>query len=822
MQTQARYANLYFMRYIKDEESVRILFLVVVIFILYNFIIHPLGFGQAAALRTNDFFSGISRPGKKLPREIKDIVVVPIDNVSLKEAGLQWPWKRSAFAELVAKISSYQPKAIFLDFTFLGKASDESLDGQLAAAIKKAGNVVLAGYLDEDGEFVRPLDIFSAPAKAVGLVNKKADRHDRRVRSMRAVLRTKTKSLQAPEYDFAAEIKILALVRDIPLENIRYDSNSASVILSPELVFPVDDFGFIPINYSAGVSDFINLPVYKILGSQSIEPALLKDKIVMVGITANITHDIHATPLGSIPGIYINANSLLMLLSGRLLKTLPIWSGIGIFLLFSLAAGFLSFRLKPACSILLLASLLFCISLGYIFLQARYNFRMDIFSLVFLSLVSYAAVELYKYTSLVIESEKLKIQAIMDPLTALYTQRYFQLNVQSVLQKQARAGGHFFCLLYFKEFSQVGEGRVLALPHLIKMVSQTIRECVGKKSLLARYGEESLSLCLFQIKRRQFEDLLRLLAERLASREFVIEKERIKISAKIAAVDFPREHIKNYPDLVLTCESLLKRIATDACLPAGRAKVPLAIFDPEVDRVITASEPILMAGVMPKGELGYVSMDLQARNKELEAALEELKSKQKEIARTYFYAMHSLVKALEEKDLYTAGHSERVSFYATALAEGLHLPKEEIEAVNRAAYLHDVGKIGLPDRILYKKEKLSDEEFEFVKRHQAQGAKILEGLPFFEEVLPLILYHHERYDGKGYPHGLTGDMIPRGAQLIAIADSFDAMTTGRGYNRPLLSEDAVGELKKCSGQQFNPAYVNTFIELLRQKKIRPA
>lgn len=814
MQKRARYANLYFMRYIKNEEPARIIFLVVLVFILYNFILHPLGFLQAPALRANDFFSAISRARKKLPREIEDIVVVAVDNASLKEAGLQWPWKRSAFAKLVGRISSYHPKAIFLDFAFLGESGDESLDMQLAEAIKKAGNVILAGYIDEEGEFVRPLDIFSASAKAVGLVNKKPDRYDMRVRSMRAVFRTKTKSRRSPEYDFPAEIKILALVKDIPLESIRYDSDSASLILSPQLAFQVDNFGLIPINYSAGVPDFISLPVYKILGSESIEADLLKDKIVIVGITANIAHDIHPTPLGSIPGIYINANSLLMLLSGNLLKTLPYWPGIAIFLFFSLAAGFLSFRLKPARSILLLSALLSCTLLGYIFLQARYNFRMDIFSLIFLSITSYAAVELYKYTSLVIESEKLKIQAITDPLTALYTQRYFQLNVQSVLEKPAKAAGHFFCLLHISEFSQLSQRHALALPHLIKMVSETIKECAGKKLLLARYGEDALSLCVFHIKPVEFENSLRLLAERLAGREFVIEKEIIKTSAKIAAVDFPREHIRSYADLVLTCESVLKRIAPDA-------KVPLAVFDPKVDRVIAASESILTAGSMPKGELGYVSMDLQARNKELESALEELKSKQKEIARTYFYTMHSLVKALEEKDLYTAGHSERVSFYATALAESLHLPKEEIEAVNRAAYLHDVGKIGLPDRILHKKERLSDEEFEFVKRHQAQGAKILEGLPFFEEVLPLILYHHERYDGKGYPHGLTGGMIPRGAQIIAIADSFDAMTTGRGYNRPLLSEEAVEELRKCSGQQFNPAYADTFIKLLQEKKIRP-
>ena len=802
------------MHYIKDEEPVRVLFLIVVIFILYNFILYPLGFLKTPALRSNDFFSSLSRTKKKLPPEINDIAVVSIDNASLKETGLQWPWKRSTFAELIGKISSQAPRAIFLDFAFLGKSSDESQDLELAQAIKRAGNVILAGYIDEEGEFVQPLDIFAAQAKAVGLVNKRPEKYDARVRNMRAVLRTRNKIRSSPEYDLGAEIKILALVKGISLENIRYDSNSARVILSPELAFPVDNFGLIPIHYAAAVSDFINVPASKILGREPIEPTLFKDKIVMVGITANITHDIHPTPLGSIPGIYINANSLLMLLSGSLPKTLPYWWEIGIFLLFSLIVGFLSLRLKPAYSILILSLALLSISICYISLQARCNFRMDIFSLIFLSAASYISVESYKYLSLIIESEKLKIQAIMDPSAVIYTQRYFQLKVQSILQKKVKLNEHFFCLVYIRGLSRPSEEHALAAVHLIRALSEMLKEYLGKNLLIARYGEDAFSICILHIKRKQIENSLKRLIEGITNHEFVIDKEIIKIQAEISGAAFPAEHIKNYPDLVLTCESLVKRIKPDA-------KVPLVLFDPKADKVITAAESIGMARAMPRGELSYVSIDLQARNKELEDALEELKKKQKEIARTYFYAVHSLVKALEEKDTYTAGHSERVSFYATVLAEGLRLPKEEIETIHRAAYLHDVGKIGLPDRILHKKERLTDEEFEFVKRHQAQGAKILEGLPFFEGVLPLILYHHERYDGKGYPHGLRGDMIPRGAQIITIADSFDAMTTGRGYNKPLLSEEAVEELRKCSGQQFNPAYVSVFIELLDQKKIRP-
>jgi putative nucleotidyltransferase with HDIG domain len=798
------------MRYIKDEEPARIFFLLLLLFYLYNFVLQPLGFLRVPALRSNDFFVNLSLSKKKPPPEIKDILIVAVDNYSLKEAGLQWPWKRSTFAELINRISAGGPKAIFLDFTFLGKSQDAAWDIQLAEAVKNAGNVILAAYIDEDGEYVQPLDIFVSSARAVGLVNKRPeDSQDLRVRKMRAVFPGAKGRL-----DFGAEIKILALARGIPFKEIQYDKDSHKVILSPRLSFSVDGLGFIPINYALRALDFKSIPAYKILSSQADEPSIFKDKLVMVGMTANITHDVHPTPLGMMPGVYINSYSLAMLLAGNLPKVLPYWWNIGVFLIFFFTVGFTTFCLKPRYSLLILSTLLTAIAACYFFLRARYNFVMDIFSLIFLSIVSYAAVEMYKYIRLLIASEKLKLYAIMDSLTMLYTQRYFQLYAQSLLQKQARAGGHFFCLVSINEFPRLSEKQALILPHLIKMLSKIIKECLGGKSLLARYGENALSVCIEHIKRKQIEKSLALLVEEIANREFVIGEQIIKISVKIAGVDFPRERIKNYADLVLTCEAMLKRIAA----PASAA---LAVFDPKIDRIIAASEDAGLGQAMPKGELGYVTMDLAARNKELESALEELKTKQKEIARTYFYAMHSLVKALEEKDLYTAGHSERVSFYATALAEGLRLPKEEIEAVNRAAYLHDIGKIGLPDRILHKKERLSDEEFEFVKRHQAQGAKILEGLPFFEEVIPLVLYHHERYDGKGYPHGLTGDMIPRGAQLIAIADSFDAMTTGRGYNSPLLLGEAVGELRKCSGQQFNPAYVNTFVELAQQKKILP-
>lgn len=817
------------MRYLKDEEPIRILFLIFLFFIFYNFILQPLGFLKVSALRTNDFFSNLSRSKKILPEEIKDIVIVTIGNDSLKQVGLQWPWRRSDFARLVNRISADGPRVIFLDHTFLGKTSDEASDLLFVEAIKNAGNVILAGYIDEEGEYVKPLDIFLSASQGIGLVNKISDSRDLRVRNIRAVFSlTKTQG-----YDYGAEVKILALASGIPLADIRYLSDK--IILSPQLSIPVDSFGNIPINYSAAIDDFVSIPAYKLLNSElQLEPSVFKDKIVMVGATANIIHDIHHTPLGRMPGVYVNSNVLLMMLSGNFLKTLPFayensyifllllsgkvletlpyWYSIFIFLTFSLAMGFLSLRLKALYSALILTGVILALSLSYTYLQAYYNFRMDIFSIIFLTTASYLTVEIYKYVTLIVRSEKLKALAIIDPATRIYTQRYFQLNVESALGESGRRQANFFCLLRINEFSEIANISAKGLSNILKMLGAMIKEHIGKNILLARYGEDTFSLCVWNIGRQKIDKLLSLVIEEISGHEFIVEDNALKLSVRIAAVNFPQEHIKSYSDLVLTSELMLKRIMPDT-------KVPLVVFDPKVDRIIRSGAPLEEAKSLPKDELGYVSLDLEARNKELEWAVEELKRHQKKIDQLYFETMHSLVKALEEKDQYSAGHSERVELYATVLAEGLNLPREDVEAIHKAAYLHDIGKIGLPDRVLHKKEKLDEEEFEFVKRHQADGAKILEGLPFFKEVVPYILHHHERYDGKGYPHGLSGDMIPKGAQIITIADSFDAMTTGRGYNKPLAIPEAIQELRKSSGQQFNPAYVNKFIELIEQKKI---
>ena len=177
----------------------------------------------------------------------------------------------------------------------------------------------------------------------------------------------------------------------------------------------------------------------------------------------------------------------------------------------------------------------------------------------------------------------------------------------------------------------------------------------------------------------------------------------------------------------------------------------------------------------------------------------------------YVRSIDALIKALEAKDLYTRGHSQRVTIYSVAIAREMGLPADEIENLRRAAMLHDLGKIGVREVVLNKPGRLTGEEFEEIVRHPETATRILEPIPFFQPLLPAILHHHERFDGRGYPAGLAGDRIPLPSRIMAVADTFDAMTSTRAYRDALPVPEANAEIRRCAGAQFDPAIVPFFL-----------
>jgi len=190
-----------------------------------------------------------------------------------------------------------------------------------------------------------------------------------------------------------------------------------------------------------------------------------------------------------------------------------------------------------------------------------------------------------------------------------------------------------------------------------------------------------------------------------------------------------------------------------------------------------------------------------------------------ELERANFASLVTLAVTMEAKDPYTNGHSSRVQAWATAIGRELGLSGDRLQNLSRAGELHDIGKLTWSDSILTANRCLTDEEWAVVRQHPQRGVELLKHLNFLNDIQPAILYHHERIDGKGYPEGLAGPQIPLEARILAVVDSFDAMTSARPYRPPLSLEEATVELRRCAGTQFDPTIVDAFLRLMENGRL---
>lgn len=180
----------------------------------------------------------------------------------------------------------------------------------------------------------------------------------------------------------------------------------------------------------------------------------------------------------------------------------------------------------------------------------------------------------------------------------------------------------------------------------------------------------------------------------------------------------------------------------------------------------------------------------------------------------YLESIQTLRNTIEAKDPYTRGHSDRVSEYSVLIGEKMGLSEKDLETLKIGGLFHDIGKIGISDNILRKQSKLSDDEFSEIKHHTEIGARILSSASVFKEIIPIVKYHHERYDGKGYHGNTAGEDIPLMARITAVADSFDAMNSKRPYRDKLEMSVIKDEISKNRGTQFDPRVADTFLNIL--------
>lgn len=233
--------------------------------------------------------------------------------------------------------------------------------------------------------------------------------------------------------------------------------------------------------------------------------------------------------------------------------------------------------------------------------------------------------------------------------------------------------------------------------------------------------------------------------------------------------------------------------------------------DREIRQLLSSFNNLSVALKESLGYLNQYAADLQMELVEKQEMMEEQKT-------MYLNFIKSAAKAIEAKDNYTSGHSERVAKYAVMIATELELEPKTVEDIRIAAALHDIGKIGLQDAILQKPASLTREEFDLVKEHPVVGAEILAPLQMEEIVLEGIKYHHERFDGLGYPEGRNSSQLSIAPRVIGVADAFDAMTSSRPYRQALTREVAVKELLRWQGKQFDPEVVQAFIQALEREE----
>jgi HD-GYP domain-containing protein (c-di-GMP phosphodiesterase class II) len=219
-------------------------------------------------------------------------------------------------------------------------------------------------------------------------------------------------------------------------------------------------------------------------------------------------------------------------------------------------------------------------------------------------------------------------------------------------------------------------------------------------------------------------------------------------------------------------------------------------------------------------EIGELAQTFNTMSEELERFVEDLKRAAEENRALFMGSIQMLAGAVDEKDPYTRGHSDRVTRYSLMIAKEMNLPAAFMEILQVSAQLHDVGKIGIEDHILKKPGALTEEEFEVMKTHTTKGANILRPVTQLAEMLPGIELHHEALDGRGYPYGLKGDQIPLLARVIAVADTFDALTTNRPYQQAHTPDQALQIIKNLAGKRLDPAAVAALLAVYERGEIK--
>jgi len=498
---------------------------------------------------------------------LDDVVVIGVDDESFKKMNRSWPWGREVFAFFLEKLSAAKPSVVAFDFVFSGVGSNPKADEWWAATMKNSGNVVLASYLGPDGTLVLPLDIFLGSALAAGLVDKPQDVDG-------ACRKARTGSFAQKDwegYSFAAE----AAYRHIGSEpagqirpadgGVRYFvPASAGVSGSPSSFFAqTDRRGTTHISYRYKAERFRYVPFWSVLEGR-IDPKAFEGKIVLVGPVSPVFHDIHRTPLGQMPGVFANANEVLMIvdkdfirepLAGFEALAITLFGALFTLLIFRFVFA-IQLGVYISCSILVYAAclVLFC----------RFNILIEPFSPIVVMTLNFAAVACWKALKQFLDNIALQRQVITDSLTGLYGHRFLTLKLGSVFLHAANTKTEFcVAMLDADHFKKVNDtyGHDVGNQVLIG-ITKVMKQHVRRQDVAARFGGEEFCVILIGTDTKGARECLERMRKAIEELEFTSDKGKFKVTISSGLCSNQNAAVKNSDDMLKLADKALYEAKT--------------------------------------------------------------------------------------------------------------------------------------------------------------------------------------------------------------------------------------------------------------------
>lgn len=393
-------------------------------------------------------------------------------------------------------------------------------------------------------------------------------------------------------------------------------------------------------------------------------------------------------------------------------------------------------------------------------------------------------------------SKRLKQFVLRDYDTGLYNHRYLSEIIESEFLKSKRYLHAISAILididYFKSINDLYGHRFGDI--VLKQFAKKLKNVVREYDIVARYGGEEFIVISPGTGRSRAIIMAQRFLESISLYEFGDAGHKVKLKLSIAVASYPEdEGINKGMDLIELTEKILNMV---------KERGGNGVYS--------------SADIKKKGQA--VSPRKKIESDEITFLKKRIGKLNKQSRESVVEAIFAFAKTIELKDHYTGEHGESTVRYATEIAKTMNLPREDVESIREAAVLHDLGKIGVSERILHKRSKLTKKEFDQIRRHPQIAADILRPIHFMHDIIPFILYHHERWDGKGYPNGLKRDEIPLGARIIALADVYQALISNRPYRKAYSKKEAIEIIRKGSGTQFDPRVVRSFLKIVNKKK----